>query len=114
MDLTAATAQSQDFSAQAGKFITLLSGGAYETAVGMFDKTMKSAMPKEKLEVVWKTLQSQCGAFKTQGEMRKERIQQYDVVYVPCQFEKTTLDSKIVFDQEGMIAGLFFIPPGTK
>ncbi len=45
-----ATAQSQDFSAQAGKFITLLSGGEYETAVGMFDKTMKSAMPKEKLE----------------------------------------------------------------
>lgn len=108
------TARSQDFSAQAGKFITLLSGGEYEMAVGMFDKTMKSALPKEKLEGVWKSILSQCGAFKSQGDIRKARIQQYDVIYVPCQFEKTALDGKIVFNKEGMIAGLFFVPPGSK
>ena len=109
-----AAAQTQDFSTQAAKFITLLSGGEYETATEMFDKTMKSALPKEKLEEIWKTLQAQYGAFKTQGEIRKDRIQQYDVAYVPCQFEKAALDSKIVFDHEGMIAGLSFVPPGTK
>ena len=112
--LIAATAQTQDLSVQAGKFVTLLSEGEYESATGMFDKTMKSALSKEKLEEVWQSLQSQCGAFKAQGDMRKNKIQQYDVVYVPCQFEKATLESKIVFDQNGMIAGLFFVPPGTE
>lgn len=114
LGLNAATAETQDLSAKAGKFVTLLSEGEYESATGMFDKTMKSALPKEKLEEIWKTLLSQCGAFKAQGDMRKNKIQQYDVVYVPCQFENTTLDSKVVFDQEGMIAGLSFVPPGTE
>lgn len=112
--LHVATAQTPNFSEQAGKFVTLLSEGEYESATEMFDKTMKSALPKEKLEEIWKTLLSQCGAFKAQGDMRKNKIQQHDVVYVPCQFEKTTLDGKFVFDQEGMIAGLFFVPSGTE
>ena len=114
LGINVAAAQTQDLSEQAGKFVTLLSSGAYESATGMFDETVKSLMPKEKLEEVWQGLQSQVGAFKAQGDIRTGKIQQYDVFYVPCQFEKTTLDCQIAFDQEGMIAGLFFLPPGSE
>ncbi len=109
-----ATAQTQDVSAQAGKFITLLSGGEYKAAVGMFDETVKAALPKEKLEQVWQGLQAQCGAYQSKGDTRKEKIQQYDVVYVPCKFEKTALDCQIAFDSNGMIAGLHFLPSASK
>lgn len=112
--LNTATAQPQDLSVKAGKFVTLLSEGAYESATGMFDETVKSALPKEKLEEVWQGLQSQIGVFKTQGDTRTGKIQENDVVYVPCQFEKTSLDIKIVFDQEGMIAAFYTVPPGSE
>lgn len=110
----AALAQDRELPAQAGKFIALLSGGDYEAAVEMFDNTMKSALPKEKLKEVWQALEAQCGTFEIQGDIRQNKIQQYDVIYVPCQFEKTTLDGKVVFGQEGLIAGLFFVPAGTE
>lgn len=109
-----ATAQTSDLTSQGSKLITLLSSGDYKTAVSMFDETMKAALPEEKLKEVWQSLQTQFGIFKTQGTVRKEKVQNYDVVYVPCQFEKMTLDSKIAFDSKGMIAGLFFVPSASK
>jgi|GEM_PF-5641449 len=38
----------------------------------------------------------------------------YRVVYVTCEFAKTSLDIKIVFDVEGKIAGLWFVSAKTE
>jgi hypothetical protein len=32
---------------------------------------------------------------------------------VTCQFEKSVLDAKVVFNDKEQIAGLFFVPPQT-
>jgi hypothetical protein len=65
---------------RAAEFVTLLSGKDYETAVEMFDETMASVMPQEKLEEVWQTLLSQLGSFETQNAVRKSKIPGYDRV----------------------------------
>lgn len=100
-----------ELSARGAQFVTLLSEGEFETAVGMFDKTVKSAMSAEELEKLWKSLITQLGPLKMQGQIRKTEYMGYDVVYVPCQFENATFDWEIAFDGDGKISGFHFLPP---
>lgn len=108
--IQASPSQTADFTSQASGFVTLLSKGEYATAAEMFDETMTSAMPQEKLEEVWQSLLTQFGPFKAQGAARKTKIPGYDVLFVPCEFEKASLNSQIAFDREGKISGLYFRP----
>jgi hypothetical protein len=102
--------QTPELSSRAGELVTLFSEEEYAGIEEMFDKTMKEALPAEKLEELWKSLIVQTGPFRTQGQIRKTEYMGYDIVYVPCQFEKTTLDCQIAFDSEGSVSGLFFRP----
>jgi len=106
--------QSQDLTPRAVEFMGLVSGGDYKTAIGMFDERMKAAVSEQKLKDIWQSLQTQFGAYSGQGQVRKNRIQDHDVVFVTCRFEKGVLDSQIAFDSNGMISGLYFIPTINK
>jgi hypothetical protein len=79
-------------------------------ASGNFDGTMKNALPAEKLQQVWSSLIAQFGPFVEQLGTQRERILQYDVIFVTCKFENVVLDAKVVFDRNKQIAGLFFVP----
>jgi uncharacterized protein len=58
-----------------------------------------------------KQLPAQVGAFKQQGPARREQLQGYEIVLITCSFEKTLIDARVVFDKDGKIAGLQFVPP---
>jgi dienelactone hydrolase len=92
------------------RFVELMAAGDFAAADARFDARMKSALPEEKLRDVWQTLQKQAGPFKARLQTRVEKQRGYDVVFVTCQFERATLDAKVVFDAAGQIAGLFFVP----
>jgi uncharacterized protein len=95
----------------AGKqFVDLLAKQDYAAAVEQYDATMKAALPEAKLREVWQAVQTQAGPFQKQVSARTEKVPGYDVVLVTCQFEKTKLDTKVVFDSKGKVAGLFFVP----
>lgn len=100
-----------DLQAVAKRFIELLAAGDFATAVKSFDSTMSGALPADKLREVWKTLNTQAGPFRKQTGVRAGKESDYQVVFVTCQFEKTVLEAKIVFDESKRIAGLFFVPP---
>lgn len=101
--------------ATARQFVGHLTTNQYADAVAMMDATMKSAMPEAKLNELWAQLQQQFGQFvKLTGETRNEKVQQYDICYVACQFAKQYLDVKVVMDQQGKIAGLFFLPAKSQ
>lgn len=99
--------------ARAQAFVAALEKGDFEAAGKDFTGAMKKALPKDKLETLWGTLQKQVGKFKKQGRMRLEPTGLYQVVYVTCEFEKATLEARIPFDAGGQIAGLNFVPPDT-
>lgn len=99
-----------DLSTRAGELVTLLSEENYAEIEEMFDETMKAGLPAEKLEEVWRSLVAQFGPFKAQGTIRKTEYMGYDLVYVPCRFENTTLDCQIAYDDRGRVSGLFFRP----
>ncbi|MEA2062757.1 MAG: DUF3887 domain-containing protein, partial [Gemmatimonadota bacterium] len=91
-------------------FIEMLEKEDFSNAESMFDKTMKKALPREKLEQTWKGLIEKVGPFLKQRGVRTEKMKQYIVVYVTCEFEKTSLDAKVVFSRKKEISGLFFVP----
>jgi fermentation-respiration switch protein FrsA (DUF1100 family) len=94
-------------------FFTALAKEDYEAAGKDFDEAMKKALPTEKVKELWQTLPKQVGVLKKQGDPRLEKLGKYDVVIVPCTFEKTALDARFSFDTDGKIAGLAFVPSAS-
>ena len=103
-------AQADKSETAARQFVDLLVKEDFSSAVKIFDATMKKAMSADKLRQTWGAILGQVGQFKKQTALRKEKIQQYDVVFVTCEFERTALDIKVVLDTAGKVAGLFFLP----
>jgi dienelactone hydrolase len=82
-----------------------------------FDDTMLKVSGPDKLRAFWKDqFPKQVGAFKTQLGSRREQFAGYEIVLVTCEFEKATLDARVVFDKAGKIAGFGFVPsvPAAK
>jgi dienelactone hydrolase len=97
---------------KAREFLSAMEKGDFQLAVRDFDPTMLKLSGPEKLEPMWtKQLPAQIGAFKKQAGTRREQLQGYEIVLVTCEFEKATLDARVVFDKSGKIAGLQFVPP---
>jgi dienelactone hydrolase len=103
-------ARAEDVTAAGKEFVDLLAKRDFAAAVERFDATMKAALPEPKLRETWETLQTQVGPYRKQLRTRTEKVLGYDVVLVTCQFEKMTLDTKVVFDSNRKVAGLFFVP----
>ncbi len=100
----------EELIAQAKEFVNLMVKEEFSRAVENFDSVMSKAMPEEKLKEVWQTVIKQAGPFKKQTGTRTETLPKFDIVYVTCQFEKTDLDIKVVFNREKQITGLWFAP----
>ena len=92
--------------------VAQMAAGQFDKAVEPFDQTMKQALPADKLKEVWDGLTKQYGQLQRATETRTEKIQQYEVVYVTCEFQRGKLDAKVVFSSENKITGLFFVPSG--
>jgi dienelactone hydrolase len=99
-----------DLEKAAKAFVKLLEKGEFKKATQDFDATMKEKMPADKLEGVWKDLIQDVGAFKRQGSTRTEKVKEYTIIHVTCDFEMGTLETRVVFDKDKQIAGLFFGP----
>ena len=94
----------------AKEFVDQLVQGDYSGCVAHFDSTVTRFLPEPKVKEMWDKLLEQVGSFKGQAGVRTQKYKVYDLVFVTCQFERDTLDMKIVLDAGGKIAGLFFVP----
>jgi hypothetical protein len=93
---------------KATSVVDKLNTGDFAGVAAMFDETMTAALPVAALQQTWTTLIQQVGAFKGRGAERTTSEMGLEAVYVPCTFERATLNTKVVFDGEGRITGLFF------
>jgi hypothetical protein len=108
----AAAALSDDqLGRRAEAFVDELHAGQFTNAVARFDKTMTAAMPASKLAATWQAVTRQAGAFQRRHGIRAEAAPPpYRIVLVTCEFNRSWLDAKVVFNPAGEIAGLFFLP----
>jgi len=102
--------QGKDIVSAAEQFVERLAKSDFSAAVKEFDVTMTNAAPPDKLKQIWESLVADVGPLKTRLSTRTERLGEYDAVFVTCQFEKTKLDVKVVFNRSKQISGLFFVP----
>jgi len=94
----------------AQEFINQLAGGEYEAATARFDDTMLKAAPAATLKKIWEQLLGQVGAYQEQLDARAEQTGEYTSFYVTTQFEEANIDIQVVFNSQGQISGLFFMP----
>jgi len=95
---------------KARQFLDALNAEDFQTAVKDFDETMLKVSGPEELAAFWKQVPNQLGAFKKQMTARREKLGDYDIVLITCEFAKVTLDARVVFDQNQKIAGFQFVP----
>jgi len=105
------TPQDEGLAALAEAFVALLDKGDFEGAARGFDATMTQALPAPKLETAWRSLLASSGPLKRRLGVRTQKIQRFTAAFVTCEFEKTTLDVKVVFNTSKEISGLWFVPP---
>lgn len=96
-----------DHQAKAMSVVEKLAAGDFAGITAMFDATMTSALPESTLRATWEGVMAQFGAFQRHGEPRTAQEMGFTAVYVPCTFERGALTAKVVFDDQGKIAGLF-------
>jgi len=105
-----AVSATPDLDTLAITFVNLLEEGKFEDAAELFNEQMAEALPPQELEAAWNDLTGRIGEFKEITEVKVTEEKGYRVVYATCDFAKTALDVKIVFDDDGKIAGLWFVP----
>jgi dienelactone hydrolase len=93
---------------RARALVTALGKEDFAGAAKDFDEAMNKALPPDKLGDVWKGIIKQVGPLKKQGAVTAEKVKQYEVRWVACEFEKATLYTRVVFDAEGRVTGLSF------
>lgn len=91
--------------AAASRLVDSLANQRFADAAKHFDPTMQSALPPQKLAQVWQSVIAQVGVFRRQTAVRTEQLPPYEIVFVTCEFEKASLDTKVVFNNAGQIAG---------
>ena len=94
----------------AKSFLSLVRNLKFEEAVKSFDPAMQKAMPPQVLQELWKGVITTFRQMKEQTQVRKEKLNEFDIVFITCVFQNGSLDAKMVFNQEKQIAGLYFLP----
>ncbi|HET6227464.1 MAG TPA: alpha/beta fold hydrolase [Bacteroidia bacterium] len=92
-------------------FITDLSNNRFQEAYDLLDSTTKQAITLKVMEETWKGLQNQVGGYQSYSTIKTESKNNLEIIIVACQFQKSNLDFKLVFNEENKIMGFFFIPP---
>lgn len=103
-------ATSEQRSQTADAFVKALAAAKYDEPAKFFDKKMKEGLPADKLEAIWKSLEQQCGKFKSFGPQTTGEIGGLEAIFIEAQFEKAPLKLQIVFSKSGKITG-FWIKP---
>jgi dienelactone hydrolase len=110
-DGAAAAAQTDPLLQKAEAFVDAMSRGDYASAALGLDQKMTEVFGPDKMAEFWKAVPEKFGAFRRYAASRRDNpLPPYEIVLVTCEFEKVTLDARVVFDREARIAGLNFVP----
>ena len=105
-----ATEQDPRLSELAAKALSELTSGNYAAFSARVEESLKPYLTEAKLQESWEKITEQAGAFKSSGPVRQEKDKGFRYVIIACQFEKATLDVRLIFNSRRQISGLVFAP----
>ncbi len=94
----------------AQKFFIAMETGKYHEAYLMLDSSVKKIVSEEQNSAGWKKIRAKFGILKMQSKTRYEEMKPYVGVYLTCEFDSAVCDLKVVFKNNLLIAGYFFVP----
>ena len=92
---------------EARGFVNMMARGDFVAATSKFDTDMQAVMPAPVLAQEWNGVVAQAGRYMGQTGTYSAIIQEFDVVYVTCRFERAAVTFKVVFNSAGEISGLW-------
>ncbi|HWY09860.1 MAG TPA: DUF3887 domain-containing protein [Bacteroidia bacterium] len=79
-----------------------------------FDTSFTNKINASMMQEMWNKLPTYVGEYKSYDNIRTEKNDTIDIVYIMCAFEKMKLDLKFVYNRYHKIIGLLFMPPKSK
>ena len=99
-----------DLKLEAQDFVDQVAAGDFSAASRLFDHDMAQAFPQARLKEAWLQILGQAGAFQKISNCQAVEREGTWIVTLSCQFEKSPVDLRVVFNQSGQIAGLNYQP----
>lgn len=104
------TAWAQSPEERAAQVIDQLEAGQFEELAATFNPQMQASVSTEQLAQGWNALPQQIGTLQSRGEPAVSTQGEHEIVVVPLQYEHAVINATIVFDGEGLVAGLMLQP----
>lgn len=104
----------EDLKETAQSFIDMLLKGDFTSATDKFDDQMKNAFNEDKLKETWINTVAEAGALLHLNTERTAETEGYRIVIIRCDFQRVVIDVQVVFNKEGQISGLNFIPTSIE
>jgi dienelactone hydrolase len=99
---------------KAQNFVDLLLKGDFTSAASRFDDQMKIALDEAKLQETWINTIAEAGALLQMNPTRTSEMEGYNIVIIRCDFQRAIIDVQVVFNKQGQISGLNFIPTNRE
>ena len=90
--------------------IAFLAEGRWEEARADFSAKMSEALDAGRLAGAWARMASLVGGYEGMGEPFAHRVADHTVVEIPLRFEAGEATARVVFDEDGKVAGLWLRP----
>lgn len=101
-----------DLAAEAARVTDLLTEGKWAEIRTGFDETLTNSLSEAGLADAWQKVVGAFGAYTSRGEPKLVPKDEADEVYdTPMTFELAEMKSRIAFDDDGKITGLFILKP---
>lgn len=91
-------------------FINQLVSQEFERCTESFDETVASKLDAKAMEKIWSQLQKQLGSYMEHGKVETQKEKNFEITHCLLVFERGAVKLRLVFNQYGNIAGLFFLP----
>ncbi|QZQ53602.1 DUF3887 domain-containing protein (plasmid) [Curtobacterium sp. TC1] len=85
----------------------------WDDVVARFDPSVRARLGPDGLAAAWAQVIATVGAFESRGEPEVTRAADLTVTNTTLAFEAGEFVARISFRDDGMIGGLFILPPGT-
>ena len=89
------------------KLAEQLTTGEFDKVPETFNLTMRLLLSSAQLRAAWEGTTSAYGKFERIGESRVATVDTYVIVFVTLEFARGKLDTKVVYDQNNRVSGLF-------
>ncbi|HEY6315125.1 MAG TPA: DUF3887 domain-containing protein [Streptosporangiaceae bacterium] len=89
---------------------TYLAEGRWEEARRDFNAKMSEVLDARRLADAWARMASLVGSYEGMGEPFAHRVADHTAVEIPLRFEAGEATGRVVFDEDGKVAGLWLRP----